>query len=262
MGHLLAAGDARRLASLTSPSDYFPGMTQTVLGTVKELARYPVKSLLGERCDGVRVDGLGVEFDRAMAIYGRDGRIASGKTTRRFRRMPNLFHMRSWVEDGTIYVETPGGKYPAGDPSGWKAVSEAVGEPVEIRPETDVSHKDDAPIHLITTASLRWVEALRPSFDDASERFRPNVVVEVTGVGRVEDAWIGSRLQLGTSLLRVTKRVERCVMPTLTQGSRPFLPSLLKVLTERSDACLGVYAEVEQPGHVVIGDRVTMVESP
>lgn len=233
-------------------------MAEKPLGTVRSLTRYPVKSVLGESCDRVRADERGFELDRALAIYGSDGKIASGKTTRRFRRMPRLFQMRSWVEDGTVYISTGSSrKHAADDPAGWIAVSEMVGEPVDIRAEDGVAHKDAAPVHLITTASLRWAGGLRPGFDGAPERFRANAVIDVEGTGRVEDAWVGRRLQIGTCLLRVTKSVERCVMPTLPQTGLPFLPGLLKALTEESDACLGVYAEVEQAGELSVGDAVS-----
>lgn len=229
-------------------------------GTVQRLARYPVKSMRGQWCERVEVTDLGVELDRVLAIYGQDGKIASGKTTRRFRRMQHLFELRSWAEGSDVWVETPGGSiYMATYPDGWTAVSETVGEAVEIRPEGTVAHKDAAPIHLITTGSLRWAAALRPGFDDAAERYRPNLVIDTPGIDRPEDTWIGKRLQIGSCVLRVTNRTERCVMPTLAQKDLPFLPGLLSALAKESDSRLGVYAQVEAPGEIAVGDRVSVL---
>lgn len=166
--------------------------------------------------------GRGVELDRALAIYVQDGKIASGKTTRRFRRMRDLFAQRSWDDGTSVWVETPDGViYRSEDPEGWAAVSQVVGEPVEIRPEGQVAHKDDAPIHLVTTSSLGRAAILRPGFDEAPERCRPNPVVDVDGADRIEEGWVGKRLQVGSCVLRVTKRTEQCVMPALAQEAAP-----------------------------------------
>ncbi|HEX5265371.1 MAG TPA: MOSC domain-containing protein [Acidimicrobiales bacterium] len=232
-------------------------MSGTALGAVERVACYPVKSLRGRWSGHVRITDLGVEHDRSYAVYGQDGKIASGKTTRRFRRMPHLLDLQAWAEEGAVYVGLLNAwTFPATDPAAWKAVSEVVGEPIEIRREAGVAHKDVAPLHLMTTASLRWAAALRPGFDDAAARFRPNVVIGVEGTDRTEDDWVGRRLQVGACVFRVTQRVERCVMPTLAQDGLPFLPGLLAALTTESDACLGVYAEVEVPGDISLGDRV------
>lgn len=236
------------------------GEEQVVVGNVGRLARYPVKSLRGQWCDRLRVTWGGVEFDRALAIYGWDGKIASGKNTRRFRRMPNLFAMRSWADGDTVWLETPDGStYHSDDAAGWMAVSQVLGEAVEIRVEAGTPHKDDAPIHVITTASLRWAASLRTDFDAAPERYRPNIVIEADGVERIEEHWVGRRLQIGDCVLRVTKRTERCVMPALAQQNLPFLPGLLRALTEHSEASLGVYAEVMSPGELAVGAPVALL---
>ena len=65
------------------------------LGSVAEVWRYPVKSLRGERLDGAACSARGIDQDRRWAVLGADGRIGSGKTTRRFRRMPGLRDTRS-----------------------------------------------------------------------------------------------------------------------------------------------------------------------
>ncbi|MHB1446361.1 MAG: MOSC domain-containing protein [Acidimicrobiales bacterium] len=230
-----------------------------VVGVVQRLARYPVKSLRGEWCTSVMVEPAGLAHDRSYAVYGDDGRIASGKTTRRFRRMDNLLTMRSWMDAGSLWVELPDGRvYRIGDPRLEPAVSEVVGEPVTVRAEDSIRHKDDMPVHLITTGSLGWVADLRPGFDGAAERFRPNIVVEVDAPGRVEESWLGSTLRIGDCRLRVAKRVERCVMVTQAQEGLRFLPSLLPVLTAEAEMCLGIYAKVENRGRLSQGDRVIL----
>jgi uncharacterized protein YcbX len=59
-----------------------------------EIRRYPIKSLLGERLSTVEVDQRGLVGDRLWAVRDADGKLGSGKNTRRFRRMPGLFMLR------------------------------------------------------------------------------------------------------------------------------------------------------------------------
>jgi uncharacterized protein YcbX len=171
--------------------------------------------------------------------------------------MSSLLEAGSWSENGTTMVRLPSGSVlEVGDPRLTTALSELVGEPVEVRPEGTVKHLDDSPVHLVTTASLRWVAALRSGRDGDPARFRPNIVVDVDGVERVEEQWIGMSLSIGTARLRVTKATVRCVMPTMAQGQLPRQPFLLKDLEDRAESCLGVYADVEVPGTIRIGDGV------
>lgn len=228
-------------------------------GVVEALVRYPVKSLRGESCPELRLDTGRVEGDRRYAVYGADGKIGSGKTTRRWRRMPNLLEAEAWTADGATMVRLPSGvSLEVGDPDLHGALSELVGEPVEVRPEGAVGHLDDSPVHLVTTASLRWVASLRPGRDADPARFRPNLLIAVDGAERVEDRWIGRVLSVGTARIRVTARTVRCAMPTMAQGRLPRLPLLLADLEREADLCLGVYAEVEVPGLVRVGDVVQL----
>lgn len=50
-------------------------------------------------------------------------------------------------------------------------------------------------------------------------------------------------------------------MSTLAQDGLPFRPGLLAALTEESEACLGVYAEVESSGAVGLEDRVALLST-
>ena len=59
-----------------------------------EIRRYPIKSLLGERLVTVDVGDRGLAGDRLWAIRDGDGKLGSGKNTRRFRRMLGLFELR------------------------------------------------------------------------------------------------------------------------------------------------------------------------
>src|SRR5918999_2637057 len=148
------------------------------VGRVTELWRYPVKSVAGERCQELDFDARGADGDRRFALYGTDGKIGSGKTTRRFRRMDGLLHYSASLDRGIPVIACPdGARVRAGEPAADEVLSAALGEPVSVRTEHAVPHFDVAAVHLLSTASLRWLAA---ALGDASEpdvrRFRPNIV--------------------------------------------------------------------------------------
>src|SRR5437879_8124814 len=47
---------------------------------VKEIWRYPVKSMAGERLSGVQIDKLGVAGDRKVLVRGGNGHVVTSRT--------------------------------------------------------------------------------------------------------------------------------------------------------------------------------------
>ena len=100
----------------------------TILGRVSELHRYPVKSLTGEQVPRLRVEERGVVGDRLWSVRDPDGKLGSGKSSRRFRRMPGLLELRARYDepyDGVPVLTFPDGRTVDGDDpgpllSGWK----------------------------------------------------------------------------------------------------------------------------------------------
>lgn len=246
----------------------------TRLGRVAELWRYPVKSLGGERLETVECLHRGLAGDRAWAVRGADGKIGSGKTTRRFRRMPGLLSMSAFTgRDGTVWVRFPtGSRARAGDADADRRAGAILGEPVTLERETAVPHFDSAALHVLTFGSLEWV--LRGSADGAGvRRFRPNVLVGDPGGGTgaaagtagdltPEDGWSGSVLRIGLAEVQVLEPTERCVMVTLAQPGLGFAPKVLKELEAARSGCLGVYAGVLSEGTVSVGDDVVLSDRP
>ncbi|MDA8208854.1 MAG: MOSC domain-containing protein [Actinomycetota bacterium] len=236
-------------------------MGEVVVGRVAEIWRYPVKSLGGERLDRVGIGSRGVDLDRLWALRGRDGKLGSGKNTKRFRRMSGLLGTSSRISsDGVILVRlADGSEMELGDPASAAAFSSLVGEEVEFAAEGGVSHLDDSPVHLVATSSLAWLSELMPGAAIQARRFRPNLVIEVPASGRQEESWVGRGLRIGEVELRVHKPTERCVMTTMEQPGLRFEPSILRTLERENSARLGVYATVETPGTCAEGDEVVIL---
>jgi uncharacterized protein len=228
------------------------------VGQVAELWRYPVKGLLGEERSEIVLDRRGVVGDRTFSVTGADGRFGSAKTTRRFRRMPGLLTMRSaTTEDGRVVVGFDDGRPgDVADASTAERVSAVVGEPITLAPEGSTPHVDAGPVHLLTTASLAWLQERLPDAVVDARRFRPNLVVRCNGTGRVEEDWVGREVSVGAARLRIEERTIRCVTVALAQEDLGFAPGIPKALEAANDLCLGVYASVLTPGPVAVGDVV------
>jgi hypothetical protein len=125
------------------------------------------------------------------------------------------------------------------------------------------------PFSLLTTSTLEKLNELRPQSRFDVRRFRMNVIVHTEGAGFVENEWIGRRVAIGDTVrLKVVLPDPRCVMTTLAQDDLPAETDILRTLTRHNSLqvagagqfpCAGVYAMVEAPGIIRIGDRALLV---
>ncbi|MPZ96042.1 MAG: MOSC domain-containing protein [Propionibacteriales bacterium] len=232
----------------------------SAVGSVGALYRYPVKSLRGQPEARLDVDLRGVRDDRRWALHDEAGKLGSGKSTRRFRRMDGLLELSAAYDDGVPVVTFPDGRrLDAYDDAVHDALSAHVGLPVRLTEEGDVSHFDGGPVHLVTTASLRQVATLLGEPVDV-RRFRCNLVVDTPGLdGFVEEGWIGRPVTIGNgAVLRVVEPVPRCVMVTHAQDDLPVDTRVLKTVADANDNNFGVIAEVVRPGAMAVGDPVSL----
>lgn len=228
-----------------------------MLGThrIREIRRYPVKSMGGESLGSVEIDARGLAGDRWYAVVDGDGKLASGKHTTRFRRRDAVFDFASGTSATGVRVSGRGGEWPVGDPALDAVLSAATGDPVRVLPESATPHQDAGEVSLVGTASLDWCRE-HLGVDADRRRIRPNLVVD-TGEPFVEETWSGM-LTVGGARLRVVRRAERCRMVDIAQEGLPAQRGWLKGLTEAREMCLAVYLDVESPGTVTVGDEVTL----
>jgi len=128
-----------------------------VLGVVERLWRYPIKSTGGERPDRIAVDRRGLAGDRLWAVRDANGKFGSGKNTRRFRRMPGLLQLSARYQHGHDRPQLldPAGQ-PVPDPDVFLR-SYLDRDDVTLAREGDISHFDQLPVSVVTTATLDWV---------------------------------------------------------------------------------------------------------
>ncbi|MGN6379574.1 MAG: MOSC domain-containing protein [Gaiellales bacterium] len=223
-----------------------------LVGRVVALWRYPVKSLAGEAVRELAVDERGVAADRVWGLVDRGGKIASGKTTRRFRRVPGLLvHGARLGPGGVPRLHLADGRVVALSD---EIAAELAGPGWRFERENSVSHLDAGPVHLVTTATLASLGAAAGEPVEP-ERLRPNLVIDA-GAQREED-WAGHPLFAGEVELAVSHPAERCVMVGHAQSGMAHRPYLLKTIGRWNQLCAGMYANVVVPGSIRVGDEVS-----
>lgn len=215
--------------------------------------------MLGERLDAADFDSRGLVGDRLYAVEDTHGKFGSGKTTRRFRRLPGLFDYRAWTAADETRVALPDGRtLRVGSRELDDALSERYGEELHVTPETSVSHFDAGAVHILTTATLRRLARELPHASVAVARFRPNLLLDLPDAAPLERAWLGAELRVEGCVLRVASPTERCVMVNAAQDDLPRARTLLRDLARVADLRVGVYARVVEPGTMREGDAVTL----
>lgn len=269
---------------------------------IENIFRYPIKSMLGESLPAARISSDGVIGDRRWAVLDAvTGMIASAKRPSRWSRLLEVTARAD--EAGGTTIELPDGQViHSEDRIVDERLSAFLGRPVHLTESTQIddvtiertdptpsTHLDQAdaplelgsvttnplgaasgphslfdyaPIHLVARASLDAVGCL-----DETERFRPNLVVDLPGGPFIENRLVDSIVTIGDAQIQVITPTPRCVVPTLTHGSLTRRAAVLREVAGANrptidglgpTTCLGAYAVVTHPGTVTVGDPVTV----
>ena len=235
---------------------------------VLDLWRYPVKSLQGEPLAIASLTTAGIEGDRSFALF--DVETGFGLTARRVPEL--LFASARLRDDGGVDITLPDGSVTSDD----DALSEWLGRRVTLRSaDAEVTRRYENPVDFEDEATSEWApfDGARGAFHDSAgaqislvstvtigawdrRRFRANVYLDGDG----EDAFVGSKMALGDSMLDVGMRIERCVMTTRPQpGGVERDLDVLRTINRQRGGCLAVGALVVQPGVVRVGDPLTPI---
>jgi uncharacterized protein YcbX len=174
-------------------------------------------------------------------------------------------HEASAVADGPgVTVDVSGravrGRIVRGE---WEGpLADLAGYPVRIVRSDIPGARQNAPASLLSEASVdRLAQEAGASVD--GRRFRMLFMLDGCGPHE-EDEWRGSRLRIGEALLRVGGPIVRCAVTTRDPdtGQRD-LDTLRLIAAYRGrdrgeDVHFGVYAYVEEPGRVRVGDAVNL----
>lgn len=226
-----------------------------VLGQVRSLTVWPVKSLGGgTSVDAVAADRSGLAGDRTRAFVDRrplrDGHVVSA------RNVPGLLRWSAAYPDGRVDAEPlvsgPDGTVRTwSDPTLAAAVSDDVGVPLQA--VDGGRYWDLAESVLVTTSATH--DGVERLFGRPLEvaRWRTNVHLDLDAPAFAEHGWEGSRLVLGSVVLRLLHPCRRCTIPTWAPGGRERLPELLRWFHREHAGRFGINARVEVAGVLQVG---------
>jgi MOSC domain-containing protein len=210
---------------------------------VKEIWRYPVKSMRGERVIASHLATSGVAGDRRIVVVAASaGRLITARTH------PRLLGLQASLDDeGTITING----IPWDSAAAQNLASQAAGEKVRlIDLENDVSRFDVLPLLVATDGAIQDL-----GLD--GRRLRPNVVIG--GVpGQTERTWPGRLLHIGSVQIRVAQLRMRCVMTTLNPDTLEQDPNVLKRIVKKAGGHTALDCSVISPGVIRVNDAANV----
>lgn len=235
----------------------------------------PVKSLRLHHPDEIELGPDGAREDRRFLLVDDGRRLYNGKRDTSLVRAsaawdPVARRLALTMPDGAVVdgVAAPGpsevvevygrlvrGRVVEGP---WAdALSDLVGRSLTLVEREDGAWATDSrPATLVSRASLGLI-------DGDGRRFR--MLLELDGLGLLaEEAWTSRRIRVGGATLLVGVPTPRCAVPSASPDTGVRDRDVLGELIEErgrvdGEACLGVYAEVLEPGVVRVGDDVEVL---
>ena len=237
------------------------------VGVVKELYRFPVKSMRGEALTEAFGYWHGFQGDRRYAFVRSENR--SGFPWLTGREIPQIVQFTprytdpSDVENSPVEVELPDGRIlPIASEELNEVLAEAYGKPVHLI-KIERGAFDSQVISVMSNATAT---ALSDTIGTAVTplRFRENIIIEpFDDQPFVEERWLDSSLVFGSKedslRIRLNRRIQRCVMINIDPETAEKEPTVLKTVAQTRQNCVGVYGSPERPGMVRVGDAVKLV---
>lgn len=209
---------------------------------VKEIWRYPVKSMAGESLVKAKVSSLGIEGDRVVLVVNPQGRVVTA------RSHPALLgHKGTTRADGMPLVD---GR-PWTEPSVLADVRAIAGPRAALIHDESADRFDILPLLVATDGAIA-------AFGRDGRRLRPNLVIG--GVdGLDERKWPGRRLRIGSVVINLDSLRGRCVMTTYDPDTLEHDPTVLKDIVKRFGGELALNSAVEQGGVIEVNQKVELL---
>ena len=209
---------------------------------VKEIWRYPVKSMAGERLESAVLGEAGVEGDRILQVRSEAGKVMTART-----RPLLLRHSAKLGADGEPLVD--GRLWTRADVA--RDVVAAAGAGMRLVAAEVERRFDILPLLVVTDGALAAVGY-------GVRRFRPNLVIG--GVpGLAEREWEGAMLRIGDVVIGMEDLRARCIMTTFDPDSGVQDVAVLQRVRREFGGELGLNSLVAHPGRLSVGDPVELI---
>lgn len=209
---------------------------------VREIWRYPVKSMAGERLARASLSPLGIEGDRVVLVAGPNGRVITART-----HPALLGHKAATGPDGVPLVD---GR-PWTDPGVITDVRKIAGPRAELVHDETADRFDVLPLLVATDGAVA-------AFGRDGRRLRPNLVIG--GVDGLEErSWPGRKLRIGSVIIDVDSLRGRCVMTTYDPDTLAQDPAVLKDIAKRFGGELALNCAVENGGVIELNHTVELL---
>ena len=232
------------------------------VAVIRQLGRYPVKSMRGECLATATLTLQGVLADRRYAFVQTASRSSFPWLTA--RELPEMLCYRTCVDAASpqeveVTVTTPGGeKLPIKSDELRQALEARSGRKLFLLYDYRGSY-DVAPVSLISRQTITRI-AEESETEEDSWRFRPNLLVDLQGGEAFDELnWVGRIVRVGDAArIAITQVDQRCMIITLDPASAKPSPAVLRCVVQQHKQCAGVYATVLTPGEVRVGDTVSL----
>jgi uncharacterized protein YcbX len=131
-----------------------------------------------------------------------------------------------------------------------------------FRTEYEGDGPDEMPLTLVSFASVEEL-ARRGDHDGPLDPLRFRINLELDGLEPFEeDTWDGRRVRIGGAVVRIAGQIPRCAVTTqdpmtgLHDWNTLKQIAAFRPMTADREVPFGVYATVEEPGAVAVGDPV------
>jgi len=237
------------------------------VGQVREIVRYPIKSMAGTATQSTFLGWHGLEGDRRFAFRRMED--DGGFPWLSASRLPQLLlYQPIGIDESTgeplpTHVRTPDGSDVELRSAQLRTeIGERLGSGVELM---KLKHGifDEATISVISLATIAGI-GREVGLDLDRRRFRANIVLETEDSHPfLEDDWVGHALTFGDAdagpAVSVTMCDLRCVMINLDPETAEQDTRIMKTAVRLNKNNAGVYATVLRTGTIRVGDSVTLV---
>jgi uncharacterized protein len=211
---------------------------------VKQIWRYPVKSMAGEQLKTARLTSSGIDGDRIVQVRRERRRIATART------WPDLLGFHATLDQtGEPLIDRKAWT----DPAVLAAVQQLVGPDARLVHDEGTDRFDVLPLLVATDGAVA-------EFGRDGRRLRPNILIG--GVpGLEERTWEGGKLLIGEVVIGIHDLRDRCNMTMVDPDTLAYDPKVLRDIVNRFEGKLALNCEVLAGGEIEVGQEVRVVRA-